>query len=142
PRQNGGRVEWGRRCGRWQHGDHHGPCGRAGDSRRSSVRWPVSQCGQRRGDSGAWGSASGSGAAGFGYPGGGGAGGNSSATVPTAGGAGGIPGGGGGGGAATNTGVASGAGGAGARGEIWVISYGESGGLAPAPIVVGRGAPY
>jgi ABC-type dipeptide/oligopeptide/nickel transport system ATPase component len=41
------RVEqaWGRGCGRWQHGDHHGPCGRAGHSRRSSVRWPVWQCG-------------------------------------------------------------------------------------------------
>jgi hypothetical protein len=63
-RRNGEGTEWGRRCGRRQHADRHGPCGRAGDSRRSSVRWPVWQCGQRRGGGGAWGSASGSGAAG------------------------------------------------------------------------------
>jgi hypothetical protein len=45
--------------------------------------------------------------------------------VPTAGGDGGIPGGGGGGGGATLNGVTAGAGGKGARGEIWVITYGD-----------------
>src|SRR5215471_7157288 len=39
PRRNDGSAAWGRGCGRWQHGDRHGPCGRAGDSRRSSIRW-------------------------------------------------------------------------------------------------------
>src|SRR5438046_1450194 len=29
-------AQWARRCGRRQHGDHHGPCGRAGDSPRTA----------------------------------------------------------------------------------------------------------
>jgi hypothetical protein len=74
----------------------------------------------------AGGTAGNNGNPGFGYPGSGGGGGNSSATTPLVGGDGGIPGGGGGGGGTTENLVNGANGGLGARGEIWVIEYGEA----------------